>query len=208
MEVLGARAAVSSEIFAARGGMFILALTLRFAVATVLAVAACAKAASFGAFRQTVHALMPWQRGVSAAAAAIVATEATLAGLLAAGVLASAVASATLALFLGFAALSLWAARRGLQVQCSCFGRSDRQLGKDTLVTSLMLAGATLAYWVLLRRTEYSLALGELPLVAGLGIAAVLGGRWLLLAGELAGIVRQRRRLDKELTGPAGAIAR
>ena len=34
---------------------------------------------------------------------------------------------------------------------CSCFGRSERELGKDTLVTSLMLAGATLAYWVLLR---------------------------------------------------------
>jgi methylamine utilization protein MauE len=188
--------------------MFIFALTLRFAVATVLAAAACAKATSFDAFRQTVHALVPWGRGVSALAAALVAIEAALAGLLAAGVLASAVATATLALFLGFAALSLWAARRGLRVQCSCFGRSDRELGKDTLVTSLMLAGATLAYLVLLRRTDDSLTLGELPLAAGLGIAAVLGGRWLLVAGELAGMVRQRRRLDKELAGPAGAIAR
>jgi hypothetical protein len=186
--------------------MFILALTLRFAVATVLAVAASAKARSFDAFRQTVQALMPWRRGVSAIAAAVVATEATLAGLLAAGVLASAVAFATLALFLGFTALSLWAARRGLRVQCSCFGRSDRELGKDTLVTSLLLAGATLAYWALLRRTDHSLALGELPLAVGLGVAAVLGGRWLLVAGELARIVRQRRALDRELEGPAGAI--
>jgi hypothetical protein len=188
--------------------VFILALTLRFAVATVLAVAACAKAASFGVFRQTVHALVPWQRAVSPAAAAVIAAEATLAGLLAAGALESAVAAATLALFLGFAALSLWAARRGLRIACSCFGRSDRELGKDTLVTSLMLAGATLVYWVLLGRTEESLSLGELPLAAGLGIAAVLGGRWLLVAGELAGIVRQRRQLDKELEGPAEAIAR
>jgi hypothetical protein len=188
--------------------VFILALTLRFAIATVLAVAACAKAASFGAFRRTVHELVPWHRAVSATAAAVVATEATLAGLLAAGVLASAVASATLALFLGFSGLSLWAARRGLRVRCSCFGRSDRELGKDTLVTSLMLAGATLAYWVLLGRTEESLSLGELPLAAGLGIAAVLGGRWLLVARELARIVRQRRQLDKELEGPVGAIAR
>ncbi len=188
--------------------MDILALTLRFAVATVLAVAACAKASSFGAFRGTVQELVPWHRGVSTVAAAVIVTEATLAGLLAAGVLASAVASATLTLFVGFAALSLWAARRGLRVQCSCFGRSERELGKDTLVTSLLLAGATLAYWALLQRTEPSLALGELPLAAALGIAAVLGGRWLLLAGELAGIVRQRRRLDKELEVTAGAIAR
>lgn len=188
--------------------MFILALTLRFAVATVLVVAACAKARSFGAFRQTVQALTPWRRGVSAAAGAVVAAEATLAVLLAAGVLASAVAAATLALFLGFAALSLWAARRGLRVQCSCFGRSDRELGKDTLVTSLLLAAATLAYLALLRRTDQSLALGELPLAVGLGVAAVLGGRWLLVAPELARIVHQRRALDRELEGPAGAIAR
>ena len=134
--------------------MFVLALTLRFAVAIVLAVAACAKARSFDAFRQTVDAVVPWHRGVSAIAGAVIATEATLAGLLAAGVLANAVAAATLVLFLGFAALSLWAERRGLHVQCSCFGRSERELGKDTLVTSLMLAGATLAYWVLLGRTE------------------------------------------------------
>ena len=70
-----------------------------------------------------------------------------------------------------------------------------------------MLAGATLAYWVLLERTEGSLALGELPLAVGLGIAAVLGGRWLLVAGELAGIVRQRRRLDKELEAGGGGRA-
>jgi uncharacterized membrane protein YphA (DoxX/SURF4 family) len=184
--------------------MFIFALTLRFAVATVLAVAACAKARSFDAFRQTVHALVPWGRGVSALAATLVVTEATLAGLLAAGVLASTVAAATLALFLGFAALSLWAARRGLRVQCSCFGRSDRELGRDTLVTSLLLAAATLAYWALLQRSDHSLTLGELPLAVALGLAAVLGGRWLLVARELGGIVRQRRQLDKEL----GATAR
>jgi hypothetical protein len=46
---------------------------------------------------------------------------------------------------------------------------------------------------------EPSLALGELPLALMLGIAAVVGGRWLLAAPELAGIVRQRRRLDSDL---------
>ena len=188
--------------------MFVLALTLRFAVAIVLAVAAYAKARSFDAFRQTVDAIVPWHRGVSAIAGGVIAIEATLAGLLAAGVLADAVAAATLALFLAFAALSLWAKRRGLRVQCSCFGRSERELGKDTLVTSLMLAGATLAYWVLLQSTDDSLTLGELPLAVGLGSAAVLGGRWLLVSTELAAMIRQRRRLDKELAAPAEAIAR
>jgi len=185
--------------------MFVLALTLRFAVAIVLAVAAYAKARSFDTFRQTVSAIVPWHRGVSAIAGAVIATEAMLAGLLTAGVLASAVAAATLALFLAFAALSLWAARRGLRVECNCFGRGERELGKDTLVTSVMLAGATLAYLILLGSVEGSLSPGEAPLAAGLGVGAVLAGRWLLVAGDLAAMIRQRRRLDRELE--AGATA-
>jgi uncharacterized membrane protein YphA (DoxX/SURF4 family) len=178
-----------------------LALTLRFAVATVLAAAALAKAQSFGSFRQTVDALVRSRRGATVVATAVVAAEGTLAVLLAAGVLASAFAAATLALFLGFAALSLWAARRGLQLRCNCFGPGDRELGKDSIATSLLLAGGTLAYWTLLRSAEPSPAVGELPLAALLGIAAALGGRWLLTAGELTAIVRQRRLLERDLAG-------
>jgi hypothetical protein len=185
--------------------MSILALTLRFAVATVLAVAALGKARSFRDFRRTVDALTPWRRATTGIAAAVIATEATLAVLLVTGVLASAVAVATLALFLGFAALSLWVARRGLELQCNCFGAGDSELGKDSLATSLPLAAATLAYLVLLLATEPSLAARRLPLVALLGITAVLGGRWLLAARELAGIVRQRRLLDSELAQTRGA---
>jgi Methylamine utilisation protein MauE len=185
-----------------------LAVTLRFAVAIVLAVAALAKARSFGAFRQTVDAVTPWRKGVSGTATAVVVTEATLAALLAAGVLASVVAAATLTLFLGFAAASLWAARRGLRVRCNCFGSSDRELGKDSLATSLLLAGATVVYWTLLRRVEPSLSLAEIPLAATLGVAAVLAGRWLLAASELAEIVRQRRRLDSDLADATRGIAR
>jgi hypothetical protein len=37
------------------------------------------------------------------------------------------------------------------------------------------------------------------PLVVLLGIAAALGGRWLLAAGELTAIVRQRRLLERDL---------
>ena len=179
--------------------MSILALTLRFAVATVLAAAALAKARSFGDFRRTVAVLTPLRQGVTAIAAAVVVTEATLAVLLAAGVLASAVAAVTLALFLGFAALSLWAAHRGLQLQCNCFGRGDSELGKDSLATSLPLAATTLFYLALLLHKEPSLALGELPLAAMLGIMAVLGGRWILATGELAAIVRHRRKLESDL---------
>jgi uncharacterized membrane protein YphA (DoxX/SURF4 family) len=187
------------EIFGARGGRIsILALTLRFAVAIVLAVAAVGKARSFDDFRRTVD-VTPWRRGVTAIAATVVAAEATLAVLLAAGVLPTAVAAAALALFLGFAAVSLWAARRGLQVQCNCFGSGDSELGKDSLATSLPLVGATLVYLALLLHAEPSPTLGELPVAATLGLAAVLGGRWLLAAPELAGIVRQRRRLDSDL---------
>jgi hypothetical protein len=51
----------------------------------------------------------------------------------------------------------------------------------------------------LLLSNEPSLALGDVPLVALLGIARALGGRWLLAAGELAGIVRQRRVLERDL---------
>jgi uncharacterized membrane protein YphA (DoxX/SURF4 family) len=176
-----------------------LVLTLRFAVATVLAVAALAKARGFGHFERTVEALTPWRRSVTPIAAAAVATEATLAVLLAAGVVASVVAAGAVALFLGFASLSLWAAHRGLRVPCNCFGSGDRELGRDSLATSLLLAAATLGYWALLQRAKPSPALGELPLAATLGVAAALGGRWLLAARELTGIVRQRRRLESDL---------
>jgi hypothetical protein len=45
----------------------------------------------------------------------------------------SAVAAVTVVLFLGFAALSRWAARRGVHLQCNCLGAGDRDLGKDSL---------------------------------------------------------------------------
>ena len=183
------------------GAISILTLTLRFAVAAALAVAALAKARSFGSFRTTVDALVPWRQGVTAIAAAVVAVEAALAVLLAAGVVTSAVAAATVALFLGFAVLSLWAVRRGLHMQCNCFGAGDRELGKESLETSLLLVAATLAYLVLLRRAQPSLSLGEAPLAALLGIAVALAGRWALAAGELAAIIGQRRRLDRDLEG-------
>ena len=183
------------------GAISILTLTLRFAVAAVLAVAALAKARSFGSFRTTVDALVPWRQGVTAIAAAVVAVEAVLAVLLAAGVVTSAVAAATVALFLGFAVLSLWAVRRGLHMQCNCFGAGDRELGKESLETSLLLAAATLAYLALLHGAEPSLSLGEAPLAVLLGIAGALAGRWALAAGELAAIIGQRRRLDRDLEG-------
>jgi uncharacterized membrane protein YphA (DoxX/SURF4 family) len=185
-----------------------LVLTLRFAVAIVLGVAALAKARSFDGFRRTVDVVVPWRRGVSATGVAVIVSEAALAVLLAAGVWASVVAAATLIMFVGFAGISLWAERRGLHVSCNCFGQSDRQLGKDSAVMSLLLAAATLVYLVLLQATEPSLSAGELPLAVTLGMAAVMGGRWLLAAGNLASIVRQRRVLERELAEPARRAAR
>jgi hypothetical protein len=186
----------------------VVAFTLRFALAIVLAVAAVAKARSFGAFVRTVDAVVPWQRTARAAAAAVIAVEATLAVLLAAGVWVNAVSLATLALFLGFAAVSLWAARHGLHVRCNCFGQSERELGKDSLITSLLLAGATVAYWALLRRTDDSLTPGELPLAVVLGAATVLGARWLFAGRQLARIVRQRKVLERDLAKATGGFTR
>jgi hypothetical protein len=177
----------------------VLALTLRFAVATVLAVAAVEKGRSFTDFRRTVEALLPWTRGVTAIAGTVIATEAALAVLLAAGVVPSAVAAVAVGLFLAFAALSLWAVRRGIHLQCNCFGAGDRELGKDSLETSLLLAAAALAYLALVWGSEPSLTLGETPVAVFLGIAVALAGRWLLAGPELAAIVGQRRRLDRDL---------
>jgi methylamine utilization protein MauE len=184
------------------------AFTLRFGLAIVLAVAAVAKARSFGAFVRTVNAVVPWQRTARAAAAAVIAVEAALAVLLAAGVWVNAVSLATLALFLGFAAISLWATRHGLHVRCNCFGQSERELGKDSLITSLLLAGATVAYWALLRQTDESLSLGELPVALVLGVATVLGTRWVFAGTQLAGIVRQRKVLESDLAKTTGAFTR
>ena len=188
--------------------MSILALTLRLALAIVLAVAALAKARDFDAFTRTVHAILPWRRGTSAIAAVVVAIEAVLAVLLALGVLASAVAFAALVLFAGFAAVSFWAMRHELHVNCNCFGKSDRELGKESLATSLLLAVAALVYLTLLQREEPSLSLGEVPLALGLGIGAVLAARWAFTMGDLAAIVRQRRALDRDLRQPVRGLAR
>jgi len=188
--------------------MSILALTLRFALAIVLAVAAFAKARSFGDFTRTVEAIVHRHRGASVLAAGVVAAEAALAVLLAAGVLPSVVAVATLALFVAFAAVSVWAARRGLHVQCNCFGRSGRELGKESLTTSMLLAVAALVYLALLQVEEPSLSLGEPPLAIGLGIGAVLAARWVFASKDLLAIVRQRRALDRDLAHPARGLAR
>ena len=181
--------------------MSILVLTLRFAVATVLAVAANAKARDFETFRRTVRALVP--RGAGLVAAGVIAIEGALAALLVSGLAPSAVAAATVGLFLGFSALSVWAMRSGVHVSCNCFGSSDRELGRDSLETSLLLAAASLAYLALLQWTQPSLTLGEAPLAALLGVTAVMGARWLLALRDLAPIVRQRRSLDRELAEPA-----
>jgi hypothetical protein len=174
-----------------------LTFTLRFALAAVLTASAVAKLRSFDEFRWTVRAIVPRRRTASALAVAVVAVEATLAVLLAAGVLADAVAAATFVLFLGFAVLSLWAELRGLRVRCNCFGHSDRELGKDSLATSLPLAMAALLYWALLRGTNPELAAGELPLAATLGVAVLLGARWLLAGPQLVRMTQQRRLIDR-----------
>jgi uncharacterized membrane protein YphA (DoxX/SURF4 family) len=179
----------------------ILVLTLRFAVATVLAVAAIAKARDFETFQRTVRALVP--RGAGLVSAGVIAIEGTLAALLVSGLAPSAVAAATVVLFLGFSALSVWAMRSGVHLSCNCFGSSDRELGRDSLETSLLLAAASLAYLALLQWTQPSPTLGEAPLAAVLGVAAVMGARWLLALRDLAPIVRQRRSLDRELAEPA-----
>src|SRR3954453_15441162 len=105
----------------ARGSFVsILVLTLRFAVASVLAVAAIAKARDFETFQRTVRALVP--RGARLVSAGVIATEATLAALLASGLAPSAVAAATLVLVLGFSALSVWVMGSGVHASCKCFG--------------------------------------------------------------------------------------
>ena len=190
----------------ARGScLSVLVLTLRFAIATVLAVAATAKARDFEAFQRTVRALV--HQGVPLVAGAVMAIEAALAALLASGVAPGAVAGASAALFLGFSALSLWALRSGVHVSCNCFGSSDRELGRESLETSLLLAAAALVYLALLQRTQPSLTLGEAPLAALLGILAVMGARWLLALRELGPMVRQRRSLERELAESGGSAS-
>jgi hypothetical protein len=176
-----------------------LALSLRLALALVLAAAATAKVARFADFRRTVQAILG-SRVATPAAAAIVAVESALAASLGIGAVATPTALATVALFVGFAALSAWAARRGLRVACNCFGRMDEELGRATFARSALLAGAAATYWALLRASDASVAAAEIPLAGGLAVALVLAGRWLLAGGDLARIVRQRQRLEADLT--------
>lgn len=175
-----------------------LALSLRLTLALVLAAAATAKVARFVDFRRTVRAVLG-SRGATPAAAAVVAAESVLAASLGIGALAGVTALATVVLFVGFAALSVWAVRRGLRVACNCFGRANEELGRATLARSALLAGAAATYWALLQASDLSLAAREIPPAAGLALAFVLTGRWLLAGGDLVRIIRQRRRLDFDL---------
>jgi Methylamine utilisation protein MauE len=175
-----------------------LALSLRLTLALVLAAAATAKVARFVDFRRTVRAVLG-SRGARPAAAAVVAAESVLAASLGIGALAGVTALATVVLFVGFAALSVWAVWRGLRVTCNCFGRANEELGRATLARSALLAGAAATYWALLQASDLSLAAREIPPAAGLALAFVLTGRWLLAGGDLVRIIRQRRRLDFDL---------
>jgi len=175
-----------------------LALSLRLTLALVLAAAATAKVARFVDFRRTIRTVLG-SRGATPAAAAVVAAESVLAASLGIGALAATTALATIVLFVGFAALSVWAARRGLRVACNCFGRADEELGRATLARSALLAGAAATYWALLRASDGSFAVREIPAAAGIALALVLAGRWLLTGGDLVRIVRQRRSLDSDL---------
>jgi uncharacterized membrane protein YphA (DoxX/SURF4 family) len=142
----GRRTAILAPAEARRGRCVIsvLALTLRFAVATVLAVAAVEKGRSFTDFRRTVEALVPWTSGVTAIAGTVIAIEAALAVLLAAGVVPTAVAAVAVGLFLAFAALWLWAVRRGIHLQCNLIRRLLDIDDRSTPISLGNLAGRPL----------------------------------------------------------------
>lgn len=105
---------------------------------------------------------------------------------------------AALLLFLGFSLTSLWAAASGIHVSCNCFGTSDRQLGKQSLVTPLMLGLAVGVYMLLPHSRDQAMPVETTFAVIGMGGGTIVYGRWLLAAPALAAVVRQRRTLEND----------
>jgi hypothetical protein len=92
-------------------------------------------------------------------------------------------------------AVSAWfLARGGDVVQCSCFGRSDRKLGQDTIVGALLLlisASASLAFRVSLEQGQVA---ASTVITALIWSAALLGVYRVASAARTLGMMRRHRR--------------
>jgi uncharacterized membrane protein YphA (DoxX/SURF4 family) len=174
------------------------AVVFRATLAPAFAAAAIGKARDLKAFQRTMTALGIPSRLVAPVSYAVVLLEALLGVLFALGVRPLASASAAFALLIGFTAVSVYAAAVGIQVSCNCFGASERELGRHSAMSSLLLAAIAVGYALSARqaRGEVGPSLEDLPALIGLVVGVILLGRWFLATWQVAPMIRARRQIE------------
>lgn len=186
-----------------------LALAARLLLAAVLLTAAAGKARSFRAFTVPLRGLGVPRPLAAVATSALIAYEAGLGLLLAAGLFPAPTVAAAALLLAAFIAVSMGAVMSGRQVTCNCFGASGSLLGWGTAARAVLM-GAALAIYAeaptFPGRLAWPGAVRSAALVTGLALAMLLAGRWATSAPALARLLRQRRDSQVQLRRLMAAV--
>lgn len=179
---------------------------LRLALGLVFVMSVAPKLRRFGRFQSALagYDLLP-ERAVAPAALVVVAVELVLATALVSGLF------EVLALWLGLGTLGVFSAAvsiniaRGRAIPCGCFGEEDEPISARTLARlALLLAAAASLIVLQVAAAETAVArpsplLGRAPedlvSLAGTAAAFLLGGAWVVRAGELVALAKSETRL-------------
>jgi len=177
-------------------------------VGLVLLRAATAKIANFVTFQTTISGLGVPRRIVRYAAFIFVLAEGCLALWALSGWSAQVAAVACLVFLAGLVSVSAYAMATGRNVSCSCFGASDRPLGRQTLFLSgpLLLAQATYALIGSTAATYPTAGFAELPVAYALALVLIALSAILAVGPTFVMIVRHRRRLAKAMAVESGPV--
>lgn len=172
-----------------------LSLLARLVLGVVFVTSAIGKLRVFDSFVDTVEALRCPRPFAKASAATLIVCEAGTGVLLVIGMLPRLAAAAAFMLVVLFAGVSVQVLVRGEKIACHCFGPSERNLGRDTLATSVMLAVPAVTYVCTLGATRPLSSVPPLAVLvfATLTCGSILIGRWVLLAPTIVRIRGERR---------------
>ncbi|MFB9316871.1 MauE/DoxX family redox-associated membrane protein [Cryptosporangium minutisporangium] len=171
-------------------------------VATTFAVSAVAKVRDLDGFHHTITLFTPLPDRVARwTAPAVVALEALLVALLAAGVVlgAGGAIAAGLAggvvLLAGYTAILARARLQGTSVGCNCFGRTAQRLSWYDVVRNLLLLGVGGAGWAASAEPAPPLAGADTGLLVITGAALTV---LVIHLGDVAEVLRRPLALDLE----------
>jgi hypothetical protein len=176
-----------------------LALAAQIAVAAVFLGAAYAKVRDRAAVRSTLLLLGVPRSLIKVGAAAVLASEAGVGFAVLSGVDPWLSGLGATVLSAGLVAISLYALSRREAVPCSCFGGSERYLGRETLVLSMPMLVASAATVAVFDRGGTHVAPSQFLTPATIAVVGIALYRWSLVFPALWRARLQRRVLEREL---------